>query len=67
MQNAYIGEWIDVTSLTLDKNSISLTTVGQTEQITATTVPAGATVTWGSSDTSIATVDNTGLVTCVTP
>lgn len=67
MQNAYIGEWVDVTSLTLDKSSINLTTVGQTEQITATVVPAGATVTWSSSDTSIATVDNTGLVTCVTP
>ena len=42
LKNAYIGEWVDVTSLTLDKSSINLTTVWQTEQITATTVPAWA-------------------------
>lgn len=67
LQNAYIWEYVDVTSLTLDKSSISLTTVWQTNQLTATTVPAWATVTWSSSDTTIATVSNTWLVTCVTP
>lgn len=65
LKNAYIWEWVDVISLTLDKSSISLTTVWQTEQITATTVPAWATVTWSSSDTTVATVDSTWLVTCV--
>jgi hypothetical protein len=67
LKNAYIGEWVDVTSLTLNKNSITLTTVWQTEQITATTVPAWATVNWSSSDTTVATVSTTWLVTCVTP
>ena len=67
---AYIGEfYIEPTSISLDKSSISLTTVWQTEQLTATILPADArqTVTWTSSNTSIATVDNTWLVTCVTP
>lgn len=57
------------TAISLDKSSISLTTVWQTEQITATLTPADttSTVTWSSSDTTVATVDNTWLVTCVTP
>lgn len=54
----------EVTGLTLDVSSISLGTIGATSQITATTVPAGAAVTWVSSDTSVATVAN-GLVTAV--
>ena len=54
----------EVTGLTLDVTSISLGTIGATSQITATTVPSGATVTWTSSDTSVATVVN-GLVTAV--
>ena len=54
----------EVTGLTLDVTSISLGTIGATSQITATTVPSGAAVTWVSSDTSVATVVN-GLVTAV--
>ena len=54
----------EVTGLTLDVSSISLGTIGATSQITATTVPSGAAVTWASSDTSVATVVN-GLVTAV--
>lgn len=54
----------EVTGLTLDVSSISLGTIGATSQITATTVPSGAAVTWVSSDTSVATVVN-GLVTAV--
>lgn len=54
----------EVTGLTLDVTSISLGTIGATSQITATTVPSGAAVTWVSSDTSVATVNN-GLVTAV--
>ena len=65
LKNAYIGEWVNVTSLTLDKSSIALITVWQTEQITATTVPAWATVNWSSSDTTVATVSSSWLVTCV--
>lgn len=70
LQAAYIGEWYVVpTSITLNKSSVSLTTVWQTEQLTATILPADArqTVTWTSSNTSVATVDTTWLVTCVTP
>lgn len=38
-------------------------TVGQTQQITATTTPSGNPVTYTSSNNSVATVDSTGLVT----
>ncbi|MGM9681340.1 MAG: Ig-like domain-containing protein [Eubacteriales bacterium] len=37
--------------------------VGGTLQLTATTTPGGRTVSWSSSDTSVATVSSTGLVT----
>ena len=49
---------VAVTSITLDKTSLSLK-VGETETITATVNPGNATdksVTWGSSDVSVATV-----------
>lgn len=58
------------TGVSLDKSSITLTEAGQTEQLTATVIPSDAMekdVTWSSSDTSIATVSNTWLVTCITP
>lgn len=54
-------------SITLDKESITLFE-GKTEQLTATVLPEDAedkTVTWTSSDNSIATVDANGLVTAV--
>ena len=55
---------VAVTSITLDKISLSMK-VGETETITATVNPANATdksVTWGSSDVSVATVSD-GKVT----
>ena len=57
---------VAVTDVSLNKTSATLT-VGSTEALTATVSPAEAdqTVTWSSSDTSIATVDNTGKVTAV--
>ncbi|WP_459476475.1 Ig-like domain-containing protein [Clostridium saccharoperbutylacetonicum] len=56
------GTWNNVSSLiSLDKSSMNLN-VGDFGQLTATTTPAGAQVTWKSSDTSIATVDSTGKV-----
>ena len=61
---------IHATGITLNKNSITLTTAWQQEQLTATVTPEGAIETdifWTSNNTSIATVSNTGLVTCVTP
>jgi len=52
-----------VTAISLNVNSLSFSTLNSTQRLTATTVPEGATVTWSSSDTSIATVDENGLVT----
>ncbi len=68
LKNAYIGI-PNPTSIVLDKSSISLTTIWQTEQLTATIEPtvSDKTITWSSDDTTIATVSTTGLVTCVTP
>ena len=57
----------DVESVTLDKTELSLAE-GGTGQVTATCTPDTAsdlTVSWASSDTAIATVDNAGLVTAV--
>ena len=50
-------------SITLDKSTATITVEGTTS-LTATVVPAGSTVTWSSSDTSIATVSS-GTVTGV--
>lgn len=60
-----------LSGVSLDKSKISLTTIWQTEQLTATTIPVNPVETVSlnrsSSDTSIATVDNIWLVTCVNP
>ena len=59
---------IPVTSITLDKTSEVLTAMGQTIQLTPTVLPDNATdksVTWTSSNTAVATVSDTGLVTAV--
>lgn len=50
-------------AITLDKATASLE-VGATTQLNTTVKPSGATVTWASADTSVATVRN-GLVTAV--
>ena len=57
---------VDVTGVSLNKTTTTLT-VGDTETLTATVSPDGATdktVTWSSSDTDVATVEN-GVVTAV--
>lgn len=68
LKNAYIGI-PNPTSIVLDKSFITLTTVWQTEQLTATIEPtiSDHSITWSSDDTTVATVSTTGLVTCVTP
>lgn len=58
---------INVDEIILSKSEIKFTEVGQKETITATVFPDNAsypTVTWSSSDKSVATVEN-GVVTCV--
>lgn len=57
------------TAVTLDQNSVSLD-IGSTVELAATVGPGNAIdkgVIWSSSDTSVATVDNSGLVTVVGP
>ena len=58
---------VPVSGVSLNKDSTSLY-VGDTETLTATITPDNATnknVTWSSDDTSVATVDTSGLVTAV--
>lgn len=43
-------------SVTLDKETLALTTGGSSSTLVATTVPAGKTVTWTSSDSNVASV-----------
>lgn len=57
-------------SVTLNESSIVLTEAWQTYQLTATVAPDDAVIKkvhWSSSDLTVATVTQTGLVTCVTP
>ena len=59
----------DVESLSLNKRKVSLN-AGQTYQLTAKVSPSDATirtVTWYTTDESIATVDENGVVTAVSP
>ena len=56
-----------VTGITLDKTSVSISP-GSTTQLTATISPDNAydkSVTWSSSNSAVATVDNNGKVTAV--
>ena len=56
------------TGISLNKSALSFTTAGQTATLTATVTPEDATdksVTWTSSNTAVATVSNTGVVTAV--
>lgn len=63
----YSVETVHPTSVSLDKNTLSLE-VSDTEQLTATVLPATSSdksVTWSSNNTSVATVNSSGLVTAV--
>ena len=58
---------VDVTGVELNKTTATIP-YGGTETLTATVAPDGATdktVTWSSSDTNVATVDENGVVTAV--
>ncbi len=59
---------IETTGVSLNKTSATLTSKGATVQLTATVTPSNATdktVTWKSSNTNVATVSSSGLVTAV--
>lgn len=59
-----------ISSIVLDYDAIIFRNAWDTQQLTATISPSDAqdkTLIWSSSNTSIATVSQTGLVTCVTP
>ena len=61
----YTTETIHPTSVTISPSTVTIE-AGETEQLTETVLPADATnksVTWSSSNTSVATVSSTGLVT----
>ena len=51
-------------SVTLDKATATIANIGDTLDLTATTVPDGETVTWDSNDKTVATVSD-GTVTAV--
>jgi len=58
---------VAVTSVSLDKDSLSFTGTGSSQPLTATVSPSNATnktITWSSSNTSVATVSN-GVVKAV--
>jgi hypothetical protein len=55
------GYLVDPREIVLDSTSMNLT-VGETQELVATTTPSAVGVTWKSSDPSIATVDSTGKV-----
>ena len=64
----YTAAIVSVTGVTLNKNS-TMIEEGETEQLTETVAPSNATdksVTWSTSNSSVATVSN-GLVTAVSP
>ena len=61
------AEEIPATGISLSKSNTSIT-VGETEQLTVTFTPSDATdksLTWTTSDSSVATVSSTGLVTAI--
>ncbi len=58
----------NATGVALDKTSVTLTSVGAAESLTATISPSNATnksVSWTSSSPGVATVSDTGVVTAV--
>jgi uncharacterized protein YjdB len=57
---------VDLFTVTVTPSSITLVSVGETVQLTAIApLCSGVTFTWSSSDSSIATVNTSGLVTAV--
>ncbi|CUU45570.1 Ig-like domain-containing protein [Clostridium beijerinckii] len=64
-ETGYLVEYINMNeSILLDRSTLDLN-ISTSKQLIATTTPAGAQVTWKSSDESVATVDENGNVTGV--
>ena len=57
----YLGEVVKPVDVKLNKNNVNIAT-GATEQLTATINPLDASLTWGTSNASVATVSD-GLIT----
>lgn len=53
-----------VRKISIDKSTVSMLTTDDPVKVTATTIPAGETVTWASSDSTVATVSG-GTITAV--
>ncbi|MEM6642896.1 MAG: Ig-like domain-containing protein [Bacteroidota bacterium] len=66
--NVNISSIVSVTGVSISSNSISLTSLGETHQLSATVTPSDATnqnLIWTSDDESIVSVDNTGMITAM--
>ena len=66
--DVHVSPFIKVDSVSLDKTGVSFRVVGETVQLHAAVQPKNATipqVSWSSSDSSVATVNGSGLVTAV--
>jgi uncharacterized protein YjdB len=64
----YFAGFVDVTGVTLDKETATLTAAGATVELVATVAPDNAldkTVVWSTSNAEVATVDENGVVTAV--
>ena len=60
-----VRSWaMEITAIEISQSAISISG-SNTAQLVATTTPAGGTVTWASSNTAVATVSSSGLVTGV--
>lgn len=65
--DALADELFAVTGITLNSSTLLFSSLGSTQQLTASLIPSTstATVSWASSDTNVATVSSSGLVTSV--
>lgn len=65
IEKVTIGDEIPCTAIEIDQSSVSIDTLEQTAQLTATATPANTTdsVLWTSSEPLVASVDSNGVIT----